>query len=117
MGLRSVVPIALSQSLHELPDELCESPDLPVSPLLKQRRWARISWRYAREYRKGASGHAVLEAVKAQSRHRDTNDRRSRPAKSVGAYVWLRPRRGAERRATAGALLGFSFTRLKRQRT
>ena len=38
-------------------------------------------------------------------------------AKSVGAYVWLRPRRGAERRATAGALLGFSFTRLKRQRT
>ena len=40
-----------------------------------------------------------------------------RTAKSVGAYVWLRPRRGAERWASAGALLGFSFTRLKRQRT
>ena len=83
MGLRAVVKIALSQSLDELPDELRESADLPVSPLLKQRRWARISWRYAREYRKGTSGHAVLQAVKAQSRHRDTNDRRSRQAEAA----------------------------------
>ena len=83
MGLRSVVPIALSQSLDELPDELRESADLPVSPLLKQRRWARISWRYVREYRKGASGDAVLQAVKAQSRHRDSNDRRSRQAEAA----------------------------------
>ena len=83
MGLRGVVPIALSQSLDELPDELRESADLPVSPLLKQRRWARISWRYVREYRKGASGDAVLQAVKAQSRHRDSNDRRSRQAEAA----------------------------------
>ena len=83
MGLRGVVPIALSQSLDELPDELRESADLPVSPLLKQRRWARISWRYVREYHKGASGDAVLQAVKAQSRHRDSNDRRSRQAEAA----------------------------------
>ena len=56
---------------------------MPVSPLLKQRRWARISWRYVREYRKGASGDAVLQAVKAQSRHRDSNDRRSRQAEAA----------------------------------
>ena len=55
--------IALSQSLDELPEELQASADLPVSSVLKQRRWARISWRYAREYRKGTSGHAVLQAV------------------------------------------------------
>jgi hypothetical protein len=60
-----------------------ESADLPVSSLLKQRRWARISWRYAREYRKGTSGHAVLQAVVAQSRHRDTNDRRSRQVEAA----------------------------------
>ena len=83
MGLRGVVPIALSQSLDELPDELRESADLPVSPLLKQRRWARISWRYVHEYRKGVSGHAALKAVQAQSRHRDTNDWRSRQAEAA----------------------------------
>ena len=67
--------IALSQSLDELPEELQASADLPVSSVLKQRRWARISWRYAREYRKGTSGHAVLQAVKTQSRHRDSPGR------------------------------------------
>ena len=83
VGLRATVKIALSQSLQELPEELRESADLPVSPLLKQRRWARISWRYAREYRKGTSGHAVLQAVKTQSRHRDSNDKRSRQVEAA----------------------------------
>ena len=83
MGLRAVVKIALSQSFYELPDELRASADLPVSSLLKQRRWARISWRYASEYRKGTSGHAVLQAVQAQSRHRDSNDRRSRQVEAA----------------------------------
>ena len=83
-GLRAIVPIALSQSLDELPEELRNKPDLPVSPLFKQRRWARISWQYAIEYRKGESGDAVFKAVMAQrsKRHRDTSDARSRQAEA-----------------------------------
>ena len=83
-GLRTIVPIALSQSLDELPEELRNKPDLPVSPLFKQRRWARISWQYCIEYRKGESGDAVFKAVMAQrsKRHRDTSDARSRQAEA-----------------------------------
>ena len=83
-ALRVCVPIALSQTRDELPEELRTSADLPVSPLFKQRRWARISRQFMIEYRKGESGDAVVRAVAAQrsqrgqKRHRDTNDARSR---------------------------------------
>ena len=59
----------------------------------------------------------VIEALDGSTASEPGYPNLVKAAKSVGAYVWLRPRRGAERRATAGALLGFSFTRLKRQRT
>jgi hypothetical protein len=49
-ALRTCAPIALSQTLDELPEELRSDLNLPVSPLFKQRRWARILWRYAAEY-------------------------------------------------------------------
>ena len=51
--------------------------------------------------------HAVLLRVTCSERVGDADKPVS--AKSVGAYVWLKPRRGAERWASAGALLGFSF--------
>lgn len=78
------MPIALSQSLDELPEELRNKPDLPVSPLFKQRRWACIAWQYTIEYRKGKSGDAVFKAVMARrsKRHRDTSDARSRQAEA-----------------------------------
>ena len=85
VALRACIPVALSQSLDELPEELRASPDLPVSPLFKMRRWARVSWRYMAEYRKGASGNAVVRAVAEQSskRHRDTSDPRARQAEAA----------------------------------
>ena len=85
IALRACVPIALSQTLAELPQELRTSPHLPVSPLFKQRRWARISWRYAAEYRKGESGNAVVRAVASMcsKRHRDTSDPRARQAEAA----------------------------------
>ena len=81
-ALRVCVPIALSQTREELPEELHDHVLLPVSPLFKQRRWARVSWRYAAEYRKGEFGHAVVQAVAAQSssRHRDTSRMRQSEA-------------------------------------
>ena len=87
-ALRSCVPIALSQTVEELPEELRDEqkhPDLPVSPLYKQRRWARISRQYMAEYRKGESGDAVVRAVNAQrsKRHRDTGDPRARRAEAA----------------------------------
>ena len=72
------VPIALSQTCDELPEELRDELDLPVSPLLKMRRWARISRMYRAQYRLGANGHEAVRVVKAQKRHRDTSDTRSR---------------------------------------
>jgi hypothetical protein len=83
-GASSSVPIALSQTRAELPEELRLHDDLPVSPLFKIRRWFRISWQYAAEYRKGESGDAVVRAVAAQrsSRHRDTSDPRARQAEA-----------------------------------
>ena len=85
IALRACVPIALSQTLDELPEEVRTSPNLPVSPLFKQRRWARISWRYAAEYRKGESGNAVVRAVASMSskRHRGTSDPRARQAEAA----------------------------------
>jgi hypothetical protein len=82
IALRVCVPIALSQTLEELPEEIRSSDYLPISPLFKQRRMARISWRYADEYRKGSSGNAVVRAVASQSstRHRDTSRMRQSEA-------------------------------------
>ena len=85
-ALREIVPIALSQSLDEIPDELRSDPalmrELPVSPIRKQRRWARISLQYAEEYSKlpRTEADAVMRAVNAKrsARHRDTNDPRVR---------------------------------------
>lgn len=77
-ALRVTVPIALSQTCNELPEELRDELDLPVSPLLKMRRWARISRMYRAQYRLGANGHEAVRVVKAQKRHRDTSDARSR---------------------------------------
>ena len=77
-ALRVTVPIALSQTCDELPEELRNELDLPVSPLLKMRRWARISRMYRAQYRLGANGHEAVRVVKAQKRHRDTSDTRSR---------------------------------------
>ena len=55
-------------------------PYLPVSPVFKQRRWARISWQYWVQYRKGVRGFDAIGAVAAQrsKRHHDPNDGRSR---------------------------------------
>ena len=85
IALRECVPIALSQTRAELPAELRSSPDLPVAPLFKQRRWARISHQYMIEYGKGESGSAVVRAVAAKrsTRHRDTSDRRMRQAEAA----------------------------------
>jgi hypothetical protein len=81
-ALRKIVPIALSQSLDEIPEDIQSDPalmrELPVSPIRKQRRWARISLQYAEEYSKlpRSGSDAVMCAVNAKrsARHRDTND-------------------------------------------
>ena len=61
--------IALSQTPNEVPAELLTDPlycdYLPVSPLFKQRRWARISWQYWIEYRKEVRGLDAVRAVAA----------------------------------------------------
>ena len=84
-GLRANLPIALSQSLEDLSVESRESVDLPVSPLLKMRRWFRISWQYAGEYRKGSECAEVVRALAAMrsKRHRDTSVRRARQAEAA----------------------------------
>lgn len=88
-GLRETVPLSLSQDLSDVPasmlDMLTEHAehgnpplDMPVAPLHLQRRWARISRRYMREYLKGADGCEAIRAVKKHARHRDTSDPRVR---------------------------------------
>ena len=77
-GLRDTVPLSLTQDLSEVAD-MSDATDLPVSPLYLQRRWARISRQYMREYRKGADACDAIRAVteqrtKAHARHRDTSD-------------------------------------------
>ena len=63
-----------------MPQHFADREDMPVAPILLQRRWARISRQYMAEYRKGADGGEAILAVKAQrsKRHRDVNDSRSR---------------------------------------
>lgn len=79
-GLRETVPLSLSQELSDVPQHFADREDMPVAPILLQRRWARISRQYMAEYRKGADGGEAILAVKAQrsKRHRDVNDSRSR---------------------------------------
>ena len=73
-GLRETVPLALSQDLADVSDG-----SAPVASVYLQRRWARISRQFMREYRKGANAcEAIAQvAAKRSSRHRDPNDRRS----------------------------------------
>ena len=77
--------VALSQSLDDLPDGSRSCEDLPVSPLLKIRRWFRISWQYAAEYGKGSGCAEVVRSLAAQrsKRHRDTSVRRARQAEAA----------------------------------
>ena len=62
------------------PPPAITKPYLPVSPVFKQQRWARISWQYWVQYRKGVRGFDAIGAVAAQrsKRHHDPNDGRSR---------------------------------------
>ena len=85
--------IALSQSLEDVPVADRSKPDLPVSPLLKMRRWFRISWQYAAEYRLGTECAAVVQAVAKlrSSRHRDTSVRRCRQAEAAMEQAALGP--------------------------
>ena len=91
-GLRETIPLGLSQDLSDVPVSMQDRTDLPVAPVLKQRRWARISWRYADKYRNGADACEATEAVKSK-RHHDTGDARMR-------------KREAEMAAQADFLLG-----------
>ena len=79
-GLRETIRIALSQDRGDVPQHLVASSELPVAPIHLQRRWARISRQYMKEYRKGADGAEAIQAVKLQRtrRHRDTSDARHR---------------------------------------
>ena len=76
----------------QVPEEQRASTYLPVSPLFKQRRWARISWQYIIEYVKGVSGLQVVKNVAEQrsSRHRDTS--RSRQAEAAMEAAAFTPR-------------------------
>ena len=76
---RETVPISLTQEVSELPAHLAPEKDLPVSPVLLRRWWARVSRQYMAEYRKGADDSQAILAVKAlrSKRHRDTSDARS----------------------------------------
>ena len=70
--------------------ELHSSEYLPVSPIYKQRRWARISRQYMIEYRKGERGDAVVRAVAAQrsKRHKDmTRDRQVEAVMEAKAFA------------------------------
>mmetsp|Transcript_25699 Transcript_25699/g.78107 ORF Transcript_25699/g.78107 Transcript_25699/m.78107 type:complete len:223 (-) Transcript_25699:35-703(-) len=85
VGLRQTMKLALSQRVSEIPEDMRGSTDLPVAPLLLQRRHARISWQYWAEYAKGPRCANVVKAVaeKRSARHRDTSDRRSRQAEAA----------------------------------
>ena len=88
-GLRETIPISLTQEVSEVPEHLHGQKDVPVAPVLLQRRWARISRQYMAEYRKGADGSEAILAVKAlrSKRHRDTSDARSRAAEASMAEM------------------------------
>ena len=106
-GLRATLSIALSQSLEDLPESSCSSVDLPVSPLLKMRRWFRISWQYAAEYRKGSECAAVVCALAAcrSKRHRDMSVRRARPVEAAMEAVAME---GGRRSAIVKVVKGSS---------
>lgn len=76
-GLRETIPIALIQDLKDLTVAMQNRPDLPVVPVLLQRRHARISWQYAAEYLLGADACDAMKHVKSK-RHHDTGDARMR---------------------------------------
>ena len=84
-GLRRTIPLALSQSLDEIPEDMRSDPELPVSPLLKQRRHSLISEQYAAEYLSGANCCEAVIAVATHrsKRHRDMRDRRARRAEAA----------------------------------
>ena len=88
-GLRETIRIALSQDSSDVPAHLVSSSELPVVPIHLQRRWARISRQYMKEYRKGADGSDAIQAVKLQrtTRHRDTSDARHRSTEAALAHV------------------------------
>mmetsp|Transcript_36378 Transcript_36378/g.60283 ORF Transcript_36378/g.60283 Transcript_36378/m.60283 type:complete len:302 (+) Transcript_36378:169-1074(+) len=90
-GLRATLPIALSQSLDDLPEADRGKQDLPVSPLLKMRRWFRISWQYAIEYRKGTACADVVQAMAKyrSKRHRDMGIRRCRQVEAAMEHAAL----------------------------
>lgn len=64
---------------------------MPVAPLFKQRRWARISCQFMREYWKSADAWGAIKAVASQrsKRHRDTSDIRSRKVEAKLAAAAL----------------------------
>ena len=74
-GLRATILLAFTQEIDDVPEHMREQDDLPVAPLLLQRKWARISWRYIVEYLKGADACEAIKMVIAQHapRHRDTS--------------------------------------------
>ena len=84
-GLRVSIRVALSQSVDDLPDDRRQEDDLPVSPLLKMRRWFRISWQYAAQYRKGSACAEIVRAMAAlrSKRHRDMGVGRARPVEGA----------------------------------
>ena len=94
MGLCAIIPLALSQSLDEIPDYMRGDPELPVSPVQKQRHWARISLQWAVEYCRvpRSAVDVIVQAVNAQrsTRHRDTGRMRAAEAamEEAAAHVW-----------------------------
>ena len=55
-----------------------------LASVLKQRRWARISWQYFYEYSLGADATDATKAVKSK-RHHDTGDARMRKKEAAMA--------------------------------
>ena len=66
---------------------------------MKIRRWFRISWQYAAEYRKGSECAVVVSALAAQrsKRHRDTSVRRARQAEAAMEYAAMAGMRRCKR--------------------
>ena len=88
-GLRATIPIALSQDISDLPEHLRTQDDLPVCPLHLQRRWSRISHRYAWFYLKGSNGSEAIEGVQRlkSSAHRDVSRMRNVEARMADEAI------------------------------
>jgi hypothetical protein len=56
-----------------------------LSPLLKMRRWFRISWQHVAEYRKGSKCAEIVRVMAGlrSKRHRDTSVRRAVPVEAA----------------------------------